>query len=98
MTSYVVFITAHPKGVDRPRNKNWRDEDFFPIYEPFMTDQEAEELLAKKTHFSHVNGRVLNVDLDGNEFDPSEYDQYNGQEAATFTIACCYGEHKGFTR
>lgn len=52
-----------------------------------MTENEAEELLKMTTHFDYLKGRVMKVDLKGDEFDPWGYDRDNGQGAAMNAIA-----------
>ena len=52
-----------------------------------MTRQEAEALLEKATYFDYLKGRVMKVDLSGDELDPRLYDRDNGQGAAECAIA-----------
>ena len=47
-----------------------------------MTENEAEEILKKQTYFDYLSGRVMKVDLSGDEFYPGFYDRDNGQGAA----------------
>lgn len=47
-----------------------------------MTIEEAEELLKEHKYFDHLKGRVMKVDLSGDEFDPRLYDRDNGEGAA----------------
>lgn len=57
-------------------------------YKPgLMTEKEAEGLLRKTTYFDYLYGRVMKVDLSGNEFDPWLYDHDNGNGAAQRAIA-----------
>ena len=52
-----------------------------------MTRDEAEALLKRTTHFDYLKGRVMKVDLSGDELDTWGYDRDNGQGAAERTIA-----------
>ena len=47
-----------------------------------MDSTEAEVLLAQQSDFDYVEGRVIKVDLSGDEFDPGGYDRDNGQGSA----------------
>jgi hypothetical protein len=47
-----------------------------------MTKEEASELLKEETYFDYLKGRVMKVNLKGDEFDPFLYDRDNGQGAA----------------
>lgn len=51
-----------------------------------MTREEAEALLKQTTYFDYLKGRVLKVDLSGDELDPWKYDRDNGQGAAERVI------------
>lgn len=57
-----------------------------------MTRDEAAELLSQQTYFDYLKGRVMKVDLGGNELDPWGYDRDNGSGAAQEVInALCRG-------
>lgn len=47
-----------------------------------MQQSEAIELLKKQKYFDYLKGRVMKIDLSGNELDPWLYDRDNGQGAA----------------
>ena len=47
-----------------------------------MTAEEARSLLQRGTYFDYVKGRVMKVDLSGEELNPWLYDRDNGQGAA----------------
>lgn len=47
-----------------------------------MTIGQAEELILSETSFDYVQGRVLKVELDGDEFSEWGYDRDNGQGSA----------------
>lgn len=47
-----------------------------------MSMEEAASLLKDQTYFDYVKGRVLKVDLSGDEFDPRLYDRDHGDGAA----------------
>lgn len=54
-----------------------------------MTIGEAKEILDSGiTYFDYLKGRVMKVDLCGNEFDPWLYDRDNGRGAAARAIGC----------
>ena len=56
-------------------------------YDPSpMTRDEAEELLKVRTYFDYLKGRVMKIDLSGNELDTWGYDRDNGQGAAEKAI------------
>ena len=52
-----------------------------------MTVELAQELLDHQTYFDYLKGRVMKVDLSGDELDPFLYDRDNGQGAAERAIA-----------
>ena len=47
----------------------------------------AREYLEKASWFETVNGRLLRIDLSSDTFDPSLYDQVNGEGAAAKAIS-----------
>ena len=52
-----------------------------------MTTEEARELLSDGSgYFDYLKGRVMKVDLSGEELDPWLYDRDNGQGAAEAAI------------
>lgn len=51
-----------------------------------MTDDEARVLLAQRTYFDYLYGRVMKVDLGTDNFDPRGYDRDNGPGAAKHAI------------
>lgn len=51
-----------------------------------MTRAEAEQILEKTTYFDYLKGRVMKVDLSGDELDPRLYDRDNGQGAVQMAI------------
>ena len=66
-----LYNSAKPQGLG------------FLQYDPTdMTEQEAEELLQEPGYFDYLKGRVIKVDLSGDEFDPYLYDRDNGPGAA----------------
>lgn len=52
-----------------------------------MSVEEAEELLKKATSFDYVRGRVMKINLSGNELRTGLYNRDNGQDAAERVIA-----------
>jgi hypothetical protein len=59
----------------------------FMHYDPKpMTTDEAKIILKQTTRFDYLKGRVMKLDLGGDEFSPSLYDRDNGQGAAQKVI------------
>lgn len=52
-----------------------------------MTRDEAAALLERTPYFDYLHGRVMKVDLSGDEFDPWGYDRDDGQGAAEKAVA-----------
>jgi hypothetical protein len=52
-----------------------------------MTEAEAAQLLEKHKYFDYLKGRVMKVDLSGDEFNPALYDRDNGTGAAERAVA-----------
>lgn len=46
-----------------------------------MTEEQAAELLQNQTYFDYLKGRVMKVDLSGDELYPGGYDMDNGDGA-----------------
>lgn len=60
----------------------------FMHYDPKpMTREEAEGLLKQTTYFDYLKGRVMKLNLEGDELDMRGYDRDNGQGAAERAIA-----------
>jgi hypothetical protein len=47
-----------------------------------MTKEQAAEMLKTSTYFDYVKGRVMKVDLSGEDLNPRLYDRDNGDGAA----------------
>lgn len=47
-----------------------------------MKKEQAENLLEQTTYFDYLQGRVMKVDLSGNDLNPWLYDRDNGEGAA----------------
>lgn len=60
-----------------------------------ITVEDCAMLLEKTTHFAYLNGRAMNVDLSGDEFDPRTYDLYCGEGAAQRAVDSIRDEPKG---
>lgn len=59
----------------------------FMHYDPKpMTVDEASKILTQTTEFDYLKGRVMKLDLKGEDFDPRGYDRDNGQGAAQKAI------------
>ena len=56
-----------------------------------MTTKEALELLKSSTYFDYLNGRVMKVDLSGDELNPNCYDRDNYPGAAADALTRRYG-------
>ncbi len=66
-----LYNVARPQGMD------------FMRFDPKpMTVEEARGVLERQQHFDYLQGRVMKIDLSGDEFDPQWYDRDNGQEGA----------------
>lgn len=60
----------------------------FINYDPHpMSEEEAGGLLQGQTYFDYLKGRVMKVDLSGDELDPWGYDRDNGQGAIAEIVA-----------
>lgn len=59
---------------------------FLQNHEPIMTKEEAQDLLVGCTYFDYVRGRVMKVDLKGNELCTALYDRDNGEGAALVAL------------
>ena len=60
----------------------------FIHYDPTpMGEVEARELLQGATYFDYLKGRVMKVDLSGDEIDPWGYDRDNGDGAVAEIVA-----------
>ena len=57
-----------------------------------MTKEEAEELLKEQTYFDYLKGRVMKIDLSGDELRTDLYDRDNGEGAAEFALAPLFKE------
>ena len=51
-----------------------------------MRQDEAESLLENQTYFDYLQGRVMKINLSGDELDPRLYDRDNGNGAAQRAI------------
>lgn len=65
-----LFNASKPLGMEANRN-----------VKP-MTVANAREMLKKTSHFDYIEGRSINVKLDGDMLDTSLYDCDNGKGAA----------------
>ena len=53
-----------------------------------MSVDSARELLEEYTRFDYLHGRVMKINLSGDELDPRLYDRDNGEGAAARAIGC----------
>jgi len=60
----------------------------FIHYQPahIMDEKEAEQMLSAGTYFDYVEGRLMKVDLSGDELNTSLYNRDNGPMAAEQAI------------
>lgn len=56
-----------------------------------MGNTEAAELLKTTKYFDYVKGRVMKVEINGDELDPLLYDRDNGEGAAAKVIEAIRG-------
>lgn len=47
-----------------------------------VTEEEARELLKKQTYFDYLEGRIMKIEITGDEIDTWLYNRDNGQGAA----------------
>ncbi len=59
---------------------------FMQVRPGLMTKEEAENLLKETTDFDYLHGKVMKVNLSGDEFNPWLYDRDNGEGAALKAI------------
>ena len=70
-----LYNSTHPQGMG------------FLHYDPApMSENEAAQLFETHTYFDYLKGRVMKVDLSGDEFDPRLYDRDNYEGAAQDAI------------
>ena len=67
----------------KPQGLGWLQE---MVPHSTMTREEANELLEQTTYFDYLKGRIMKVDLSGDEFNPVLYDRDNGEGAALKAI------------
>ncbi len=71
-----LYNASHPLGLG------------FLHYDPTpMTAEEARELLKQTTYFDYLKGRVMKVDLSGDELETWLYDRDNGDGAAASALS-----------
>ena len=70
-------VLAALYNASRPLGLGFRHFDPTP-----MSTEEARELLSQGTYFDYVKGRVMKVDLSGDELETWLYDRDNGEGAA----------------
>ena len=72
-----LYNNSHPQGMG------------FLHFDPRpMTEEEAQALLdSGQTYFDYLKGRVMKVDLSGNELETLLYNRDNGENAAETVLA-----------
>ena len=71
-----LYNASHPLGLG------------FLQFDPTpMTKEEAIELLNQTTYFDYLKGRVMKVDLSGEELETRLYDRDNGEGAAARALS-----------
>lgn len=81
-TGKKAAVLAALYNASKPQGMGWLQYDSRQ-----MTEEEAENILTDVTSFDYVGGRVMKVDLTGDEFDPRLYDRDNGEGAALRSIS-----------
>jgi hypothetical protein len=59
-----------------------------------MTEEEAEALLKQTTYFDYLKGRVMKIDLSGDELQTRLYNRDNGEGAAERVISDIAKQHR----
>jgi len=75
-------VLAALYNASRPQGAGFMRYDSAP-----MTVEQAEMILTQTTDFDYLKGRVMKVNLSGDELDSWGYDRDNGQGAAAKAIA-----------
>jgi hypothetical protein len=52
-----------------------------------LSKEEAQSLLQTSSYFDYLKGRVMKIDMSGDEIDPRLYDRDNGEGAAEAAIS-----------
>lgn len=61
---------------------------FMQNHTPEMTVTEAFEIIESgQTYFDYLRGRVMKIDISGDELNPAMYDRDNGEGAAAAALA-----------
>lgn len=63
-----------------------------------MKLEEADEIVTKQLNFDYLQGRVMKVDISGDDFHPGSYDRDNGEGAAQKAINSIGRSDKTVTR
>lgn len=72
-----LYNASHPQGLG-----------FLHADPANMTVEEAQKILdSGQTYFDYLKGRVMKVDLSGDELDPRLYDRDNGNGAAEAALS-----------
>jgi len=73
-------------NASKPQGMGFMQYDSTP-----MTSEQAQELLdAGQTNFDYLQGRVMKIDLSGDQLNTWGYDRDNGQDAAQNAISALY--------
>jgi hypothetical protein len=73
-----LYNSAHVQGLG-----------IFQAIPGIMSIEEARQLLKSQTYFDYVFGRVMKVNLSGDEFEERLYDRDNGNGAAWNALSIC---------
>lgn len=71
---------------NRARTQGMGVLHYTPVDMPIETAREL-TAMGKHLYFDYVNGRVMKVNLSGDEFNPALYDRDNGEGAAASVLA-----------
>lgn len=75
-------VLAALYNASRPQGMGFLQYDPTP-----MATEEANQLLQGRTRFDYLKGRVMKIDLGGEELDPRLYNRDNGEGAAERVIS-----------
>jgi hypothetical protein len=81
-------VLAALYNASKPQGMGFMHYDSSP-----MTAEEARELLAGGTHFDYLKGRVMKINLGGDQLDEWAYDRDNGVGAAAAVISTLRSTH-----
>ena len=75
-------VLAALYNASKPVSRGWMQFNSMP-----MSVEEARILLERTSYFDYIKGRVIKVDLSGNELETWLYDRDNGDGAAARVLS-----------